>query len=102
MFEHLQYHSSRVETKSDAGKIADKYLDFNDEESVQFREFVLRTIIRLEEDRWEHQEAIRAIEQRTKSNPENIEQLERGRAEVERELEEVERDLARVTGSASG
>ncbi len=102
MFEHLQYRFSRVEIKSDAGRIANKYLDFNDEKSVQYREFILRIIIGLEQDRREHQEAIQAIRQRVESNPENIEQLEQAKADAERELEEIERDLARVTGSALG
>ena len=102
MFEHLQYRFSRVETKSDAGRIANKYLDFNDEKSVQYREFILRIITGLEQDRREHQKAIQAIRQRAESNPENIEQLEQAKADAERELEEIERDLARVTGSALG
>ena len=102
MFEHLQYRFSRVETKSDADRIANKYLDFNDEKSVQYREFILRIITGLEQDRREHQKAIQAIRQRAESNPENIEQLEQAKADAERELEEIERDLARVTGSASG
>ncbi len=102
MFEHLQYRFSRVETKSDAGRIANKYLDFNDEKSVQYREFILRIITGLEQDRREHQKAIQAIRQRAESNPENIEQLEQAKADAERELEEIERDLARVIGSALG
>lgn len=44
MFQHLKYTGAKVETRSSAGKHADKILMFNDEESIKYREFVLDSI----------------------------------------------------------
>ena len=44
MFDHLRYRGALVNPRSEAGKQADKILDFNDDESIKYRELILDMI----------------------------------------------------------
>lgn len=58
MFQHLRYNGTKVETRSSAGKHADKILMLNDEDSIKYREFVLDGIHMAELQKREAQRAL--------------------------------------------
>jgi hypothetical protein len=58
MFQHLKYLGAKVQTRSPAGRHADKVLMLNDEDSVKYREFVLDGIYMAERQRREAHQAI--------------------------------------------
>jgi len=101
MFDHLRYHSARVETRSPAGELAERVLMFNDERSVEYRELVLGVIAALEEKKRRVQETLRRIDQKVVLSPEQAEQLAAERASAARDMAKLEQQLLRVAGAAS-
>jgi len=62
MFQHLKYNGANVETRSLAGKHADKILMLNDEDTIKYREFVLDGIHMAEDQKREAQRALADLE----------------------------------------
>lgn len=101
MFDHLRYRSTRVETRSPAGELAEQVLMFNDVRSVEYRELVLGVIAALEEKKRRVQETLRRIDQKVVSSPVQAEQLAAERASAARDMAKLEQQLLRVAGAAS-
>jgi hypothetical protein len=97
MFEHLRYRGARVEPHSPAGENADKKLMFNDDESVNYREFVLGLIAMSEEKRRTVSETIARIEQKAANAAEEAEELQNERQACAAQLHEIDSFLARLT-----
>ena len=98
MFQHLQYKAAVVAPKSPAGKKADEILDFNDDESVKYREFVRDLIAAKERDRRESIDLIRDIDHRLALQPGRTD-LMVDRRDVEQDLAKTEEHLLRLCGS---
>jgi HNH endonuclease len=98
MFEHLRYRSALIETKSAAGELAARLLMLNDEDSVEYRELILRIIAALEQQKRRIQETIRRIDRHRLSHPEQAERLSEEKTSAERDLARLEHDLRRVAG----
>jgi hypothetical protein len=69
MFQHLRYNDARVDTRSAAGRHADKILALNDEESVKYREFILDGIHMAELQKLEAQQAIADLDAMISTKP---------------------------------
>ena len=69
MFQHLRYNGANVETRSSAGKHAEKILMLNDEDSVKYREFVLDAIHMAELQKREGQQALAELDAMISMNP---------------------------------
>ena len=69
MFQHLRYNGANVETRSSAGKHAEKILTLNDEDSVKYREFVLDAIHMAELQKPEGQQALAELDAMISMNP---------------------------------
>lgn len=74
---------------------------FNDERSVEYREFVLGVIAVLEEKKRRVQETRRRINRQLISHPEHAEQFTEEMASVERDLARLEHLLNIVAGTPS-
>jgi hypothetical protein len=70
----------------------------NDEDSVEYRELILRIIAALEQQKRQVQETIRRIDRQRLSHPEQAVRLSEGRTSAERDLAKLDQDLTRVTG----
>lgn len=81
-----------------AGKLADKILDFNDDRSVQYREFVLDMIESLEVDKREMSDTIAAIERKIVQYPNRTNELEAEKVAALEGLAKVERNLRILSG----
>ena len=69
MFQHLRYHGAKVDTRSSAGKHADKILMLNDEDSIKYKEFVLDGIYMAEYQKREAQRAIADLDVMISTKP---------------------------------
>ncbi len=98
MFDHLRYRSAYVDPRSAAGRLTERTLMLNDEESVSYREFVLRTIATLEEKQRRLHETIRKIDQLCAMHPERVDELAEEKAIIETDLTKLREDLRRLTG----
>jgi hypothetical protein len=96
MFDHLRFQSSRVITRSPAGKCAEKKLMFNDDESVKFREFILAMIELTEQQRNRLQETKMKIDQQSVAHPDQSEVLSQEKTNVEAEVLKIEEYLRRL------
>jgi hypothetical protein len=101
MFDHLRFQSARVVTRSPAGERADKTLMFNDDESVQYREFILGLIELAEQQRNRLRETLRTIEQQSELYPDRREALSQEKQSVDDELIKIEEYLRRIGGGSS-
>jgi hypothetical protein len=72
MFQHLRYNGANVETRSSAGKHADKILMLNDEDSVKYREFVLDGIHMAELQKRQAQQALIELDGMISTNPSGV------------------------------
>jgi hypothetical protein len=97
MFEHLRYRGARVEPHSPAGEHSEKRLMLNDDESVQYREFVFGLIAMSEEKKRSVSETISRIERKLSNAPEQEEVLQRERQSCVAQLDEIDSFLARLT-----
>ena len=98
MFDHLRYRSAYVDPRSAAGRLTERTLMLNDEESVLYREFVLRTSATLEEKQRRLRETIRNIDQLCAMHPERVDELAEEKAIIETDLTKLREDLRRLTG----
>jgi len=89
MFEHLRYHSARVEPRGPAGDQAEKILMLNDEESVNYREFILGLIELADEKKRRLEQTIRRIDELLESGTGNEEQLSNAKREAETAYETI-------------
>jgi len=74
---------------------------FNDDESVQYREFVLGLIAMLEEKGRSVSETVSRIERKLSNVPEQSEELQREWQSCISQLDEIESFLARLTAGGS-
>lgn len=88
MFEHLQYKAAVVTFKTPAGRQANKILDFNDDASIKYREFVLDLIAAKERDRRETEELLLKVDLRIAQFPR--------RQDLKDEKDLLEQDLAKT------
>lgn len=100
MFEHLQYKGAVITLKTPAGEQAEKILDFNDPESVEYRQFVLDMIADMERNRRELVELIKEIEARMERSPDRADELKNEKDSAEDDLERTEKHLARLCGGS--
>jgi hypothetical protein len=98
MFDHLRYRSAYVHARSAAGRFTERVLMLNDKESLSYREFVLSTIVTLEEKQRRLHETIRRIDQLCAMNPERADELTEEKAISETQLMELQKALRRLTG----
>ena len=100
MFEHLRYRSTLVDAHSPAGEHTKNMLMLNDEESVQYRDFVLGTIALAEEKKRLLSDTLSRIEKMLPSAPQP-EELKRDCQACVDQLEKIEKYLARLTGGSA-
>jgi hypothetical protein len=98
MFDHLRYRSARIETRSPAGRLTERTLMLNDDESVSYREFMLRTIVTLEEKQRRLQETIKKIDQLRTMHPDRNDELAIEKESTLTHLAKLQADLRRLTG----
>lgn len=98
MFDHLRYRSAYVDPRSAAGRLTEQTLMLNDEESVSYREFVLRTIAALAEKQRRLLQTISKIDQLCAMHPEQADELAEEKAITETNLAKLQEDLRRLTG----
>jgi hypothetical protein len=98
MFEHLQYKGPVITVKTSAGRQAEKILDFNDPESVEYRQFVLDVIADMERNRRELVEQIKEIEVRMELSPSGADELKKEKDSAVDDLERTEKHLTRLCG----
>lgn len=101
MFDHLRYQSVRVVARSPAGERAEKILMFNDDESVQYREFVVGLIQLAEQQRNRLRATIKEIERQSELFPDRIQALSPEKTSAENELIKIEQYLLRLEGGPS-
>jgi hypothetical protein len=101
MFQHLRYKGASVEPHSQAGEHTKNLLMLNDEESLQYREFVLGVIAISEEKKRSVSETLIRIDAKLSTNPDSAEELEREREKCIEQLKEIDDYLARLTGGGS-
>ena len=97
MFQHLRYRGPRVEPHSPAGHEADKRLMFNDDESVQYREFVLGVIAMSEDKKRVLAETLVLIQRKSVENSAQAQQLLEEKQSCVEKIKEIDAILARLT-----
>jgi hypothetical protein len=100
MFQHLRYRGPRVEPHSAAGRVADRKLMFNDDDSVQYREFVLGLIAVSEEKKRSVSETLSRIENLLSDNLDHAE-LQAEKQTCVDQLREIDALLARLAPGGS-
>ena len=99
MFEHLRFKGPTVEPRSAAGQQAESKMMLNDEESVNYRQFVIRAISLTEQAIDNIRETIRGIDAQNRIDQSRASQLDIERAAAEAELRELEAHLLRLGGT---
>jgi len=98
MFAHLQYKGPNIAVKSPAGKQAEDILDFNDPDSVDYRQLVIDLITGLERDVREHNDTIKAIEDAMNREPHRALEFQSEIQAARASLARIQHNLDRISG----
>ena len=99
MFEHLRYHSARVEPRGPAGDLAEKILILNDSDSVNYRELILGFIKLAEDKKRQLEQSIRKIEEVLRSGTGDEELLRNKKLETETDYKKMVQYLSMLGGA---
>jgi hypothetical protein len=99
MFEHLRFKGVAIESRSAAGRQAEEKMMLNDEESVNYRQFVVTAISLVEEAIQTVRSTISSINAQSCADPSRTSQLAVERCAAEIKLRELESHLLRLGGS---
>lgn len=99
MFEHLRFKGAAIESRSAAGRQAEEKMMLNDEESVNYRHFVITTISLIEEAIQIVRSTISSINAQSRADPSQTLQLDVERRAAETKLGELESHLLRLGGT---
>jgi hypothetical protein len=99
MFEHLRFRGPTVESRSAAGNQAESKMMLNDEESVSYRQFVIRAISLTEQAIENIRKTIGAIDARKRLDQSQAALFDTERAAAEADLRQLEVHFLRLGGT---
>jgi hypothetical protein len=98
MFEHLRFKGATIQTTSQPGAVAEKLMDLNDPEAVDFRKLILDMIVTYESKRVELKKALLQIRAKRTEGTVTADAADQAIAKLDARLVEVNGYLDRLVG----
>jgi hypothetical protein len=101
MYKHLRYEAESVVSRSDAGRFTIDLLQLNDENSVQYRQMLVRAIRRIQDELKTLQSLLGKIDRAlldSTDNPQRIQKLWDRQADISADIDQAKKDIAILMG----